>query len=693
MKVLEARWSAKEEGGSIAFENVVLDEDVRGIRIWYKTFGNDAFEMELWADGALTAVIALAGTAYFNEVESVWAQIPPLGAGTHTLAFSCEKSGYFDRFELTEEDPFAEAPEAFPERHFRETNNDLLTATDMLGRKLPEWEDTGEPRKKLVGLFYWTWRNGQGMGGEGICRNLTEILRTAPEAEFDMGHPVWTDHDIVHWNEPFYGFYRNDDPYVIRRHAQFFADAGVDVLVFDTTNGSCIWRDAYMPLLEGLDLARRDGIHTPQVAFMMNFGPAPSTLTMLRSVYQDLYRPGKYRDLWFMWDGKPLVMAYPESIPQEGKSPYDTRLLQEIREFFTFRPGQPGYATGSRRPDQWSWLEIAPQNGFGQREDGSFEMCSVGVAQNAREGRICTHFNDKGTYGRSYTLAEGHSKVTGDSYLYGLNVQEQWDYAMKLDPDYVFVTGWNEWLMGKFPGKPWIWEEDSTQIAFVDQYDREHSRDIEPDCDGYLDSYYLQLCANIRRFKGLVHVDRNVPPMTLSSGEIGKMMEARPVYLSHAGTEARRDYPGLGKAGRYVNHSGRNNIVEARVAYDDRKLHFLALCREDILPAIRGSVNPMTLLLDVDRDKATGWQGYDFKITEGWLFSWSDGEFRRIAEVDAVQEGRALMLSLDRALLRLDREGKPDLEFKWIDNIALDNVMNFYRDGDAAPFGRFNYVF
>lgn len=692
MKVLEAKWSAEEGGGSVTFEQVALEEPVRGVRVWYKAVDRGVFDMDVSVDGAVAAVIAIAGTAYFNELESVWAEVPEIGAGVHDLTFSCGENGYFDRFELTQESPCAGAEEA-PVRHFRDTCNDLLVATDMLGRKLPGHEEAGGPKRKLVGLFYWTWRNGQGAGGRAIPRNLTKILERAPEAEFDMGHPIWTDNDLVHWNEPFYGFYRNDDPYVIRKHAQYFADAGVDVLVFDATNGSCVWRDAYMPLLEGLDQARRDGIRTPQVAFMMNFAACPTTLAMLRSVYQDLYRPGRYRDLWFLWEGKPLVMAYPESIPREGKSPYDTQILNEIRAFFTFRPGQPGYATGPKRPDHWGWLETAPQNGFGAREDGSFEMCTVGVAQNARDGRICTHFNDKGTYGRSYTHEHGHGRLTEDSYLYGLNVQEQWERALELDPDYVFVTGWNEWLMGKFPGKPWIWDEDSTQIAFVDQYDREHSRDIEPDCDGYLDSYYLQLCANIRRFKGVAHVDRDVAPIELMPGEIEKLREALPAYLSHAGTEAKRDCQGLGKADRYVNHSGRNNIVEARVAYDSGKVHFLAICREEILPAPTGAVNPMTLLLDTDCDKATGWEGYDFKITEGVLYGWRDGAFREIGGVEAVRRGNALMLTVDRELLGLAGEGKPVFEFKWIDSIALDDVMNFYRDGDAAPFGRFNFIY
>ena len=394
-----------------------------------------------------------------------------------------------------------------------------------------------------------------------------------------------------------------------------------------------------------------------------------------------------------MWKGKPMVMAYPECIPEKGISDYDTAVLNEIRNFFTFRPGQPLYAGGPKRDDQWGWLEMAPQNGYVKQADGTYEMCTVGVAQNCNAERICTHFNAKDTFGRSYTHKDGHKKLTKDSYKYGYNVQEQWDNALTIDPEYVFVTGWNEWIMGKFPGKPWVREEGSTQIAFVDQYDREHSRDIEPDCDGYLDSYYLQLCANIRRFKGLRHIDRDVPAACIKMGDFDALLNAKPEYVSHKGTQAIRNFEALGVAPRYTNYSGRNNITGARVAWDNDKLSFMAICADNILPDTEHSVNYMTLLIDSDRDKATGWEGYDYKITSGKVYAWKDGSWQEIGEAAWEIRGDKLMLQADRALIGLEGEGKPEFEFKWIDNIALNDVMNFYKDGDCAPFGRFNFIF
>ena len=72
-----------------------------------------------------------------------------------------------------------------------------------------------------------------------------------------------------------------------------------------------------------------------------------------------------------------------------------------------------------------------------------------------------------------------------DSYLYGANFQEQWNRGIQLDPYLIFVTGWN----GNTSPRKWDTGWQATPFAFVDQFDWEHSRDIEPnnewwDADG-----------------------------------------------------------------------------------------------------------------------------------------------------------------------------------------------------------------
>lgn len=684
-KVLDAFWRPSSENREIVFKDVTFENTMRGLNILYGNCGG-SYEMDVCINGEVVAVAALTGIASYRTNETVHVCIPEIQPGTYTISFRTNQYPIIFKFIFTETTYFENVGHyEVPDYNFKETDNDLITATDELGRKLPNSDQCGPVKKRQVGLFYWTWRN-QDVSWEPT--SLEKILREHPEAEYDINHSAWKSIERLHWTEPFYGFYRNDDPYVIRKHAQYFANAGVDVLFFDNTNGSLMWKDAYMALLEEFHKARLDGIKTPQVTFIMNFGPLKTTLEMLRSAYQDLYKPGKYKDLWYMWDGKPLVLAYPEAIPTEGKSEFDTELLNEIRNFFTFRPPQPLYAGGPQRKDHWGWLEIAPQNGYVLQDDGRYEMCTVGVAQNANSERICTRFNDKDTYGRSYTYKDKHGKVTKDSYKYGYNVQEQWDNALKIDPDMVFITGWNEWIMVKLLGKPWVLDENSTQVAFVDQYDHEHSRDIEPDCNGYKDSFYLQMVSNIRKYKGLKHIERENVNKKINIYDFSSWKDVLPEYPSHKGTAANRDYPGLGEY-KYVNKSGINNFISAKYAYDENNVYFYVKCAENI---VLGHKNAMTLLLDTDRDKSTGWEGYDYKIIDGKCFNILNGSLKYCGEIKYNVDNNEMAVELPKALFGIEKESKPDFEFKWIDNVDTADIMEFYRDGDCAPFGRFNYV-
>lgn len=110
----------------------------------------------------------------------------------------------------------------------------------------------------------------------------------------------------------------------------------------------------------------------------------------------------------------------------------------------------------------------------------------------------------------------------------------------------------------------------------------------------------------------------------------------------------------------------------------------------------------MQLLIDVDRDKSTGWNGYDFIINRvspkgrkavmerniQGIWMWeksSECEFRTF--------GNKLVIKIPRKALGLS-SGSLDFEFKWNDNMQEEgNIMDFYVNGDTAPGGRFNYVY
>ena len=129
-------------------------------------------------------------------------------------------------------------------------NSDFWAATDALGRKVREYGETGERKKdKFVAMFYWTWHNPN-MVSYGTVGNISQILKENPNAIKEKDNPVWDrgGSNTHFWGEPLFGYYRTTDPYVLRKHAEMLADAGVDVVFFDCTNAPFLW--FYLQILD-----------------------------------------------------------------------------------------------------------------------------------------------------------------------------------------------------------------------------------------------------------------------------------------------------------------------------------------------------------------------------------------------------------------------------------------------------------
>lgn len=585
------------------------------------------------------------------------------------IVFSCKS-------EKNDPDP---TPNPDPDPEEIVYNN--LAATDALNRKLPSWEETGDVKdKKYVGLFYWTWHTQQSNYSNRKAYNVTQILKEHPEAIDDYKHPAWPkDANSFYWDEPLYGYYINTDRWVLWKHAELLALAGVDVVIFDCTNGSFTWKESYMALCEVFTQARAAGINAPQIAFMLAFGPTDGSKLAIEEIYNDLYKPGTYKDLFFMWKGKPLIMAYPDN------------LSNELKNYFTFRPGQPAYNTGPSNDDQWGWLEVYPQHGFAKRSTG-YEQVPVGVAQNWSAERGLTAMNAPNTFGRSYTNQNG--QIQGeDAVNYGYNFQEQWDRAFKLNPQFVFITGWNEWIAGRYD----MWQQQAN--AFPDEFSQEKSRDIEPMKGGHGDTYYYQMASNIRRFKG---VGRPEPPskeLTVTiDGSTNEWKDVKPIYETPRGNTLHRNHPGWSGI-HFTNTTGRNDFVSTQVARDDDNLYFLIETAANISSS--ADAGWMWLFIDTDRDRKTGWEGYDFMLNRtqptattiqieqnktGW-------EWEKCGEATYKVSGKYLELKIPRSILSANNK-KLNFEFKWADNLQTPgDIMDFYLSGDVAPAGRYNFIY
>jgi hypothetical protein len=454
---------------------------------------------------------------------------------------------------------------------------------------------------------------------------------------------------------------------------------------------------------------RDAGGDTPQIAFMTPFVPSNK---VVREIYDYLYAPGLYRDLWFMWDGKPLVLANIEAVPDA-----------DLRAFFTIRTTQPDMfmgqvwpptPDGEYLPDMWCWLEVFPTHVYRDAE-GNAEMMGAGIGQNAVGDRLCA-FSEPGTRGRSWH--NGAMDTRPDAVRYGLNWQEQWDRALKEDPELIYATAWNEWTALRLPG----FGNVSLPVAFVDDFTQEYSRDAEPMVGGHGDDYYLQLAANVRRFKGARPIPPASAPKTIDlAGDWAQWDEVGPAFRSYRGDTAHRDATGYGDT-HYVNTTGRNDIVAAKVARDDEYIYFHIETAEAITePA---ADHWMTVFIDLDGDGTNGWHGYDYVINrvapiDGEALveahgaqlpgaAATDWVWRPACKAPLRVEGNRMMLAVPRWGLIMPESHALRFDFKVVDNFMAQpraeaeaagddpaaveaDIMDFYVSGDAAPLGRFNW--
>lgn len=571
--------------------------------------------------------------------------------------------------------------------------SDQWAATDALGRKVSDYPATGAKKKnKFVAMFYWTWHQGNDDTTYQV-KNITEIVRKYPEAMKDYHHPAWGDKQpgFFYWEQPLLGYYKTTDTWVLRKHAEMLADAGVDAVFFDCTNGDLTWKESYEALLKTWDQAQKDGVNVPKIAYMLPFGPVPHGLASLRQLYRDVYKPGRYKNLWFIWKGKPCIMGYPDLLTGSKED-------QQIAGFFTFRPGQPDYVNGPTLNDQWGWLENYPQHGYVKGANGKYEQVTVGVAQNAcpATNGHCSAFNLPGSYGRSFSHRNGVDPRV-DGYLYGWNFLEQWERAFELDPELVFVTGWNEYIAGQWlPKDGWT----GNPFSFVDQFNWDRSRDIEPN-KGWGDKgdvYYLQLVDQVRKFKGIEIPQKASNPKTIKIGKADDWQDVAPWFAHYKGNTNHRDHRGRYNQ-YYQNNTGRNDIVGAKVARDMKKLYFYVETAGTLSP--KTDRNWMMLFIDADRDQSTGWNGYDYIVNRispkgKAIVEKNVGnrwEWEQVAETQYAVNGNKLELEIPREILNL--AGKHvDIEFKWNDNMQENgNIMDFYVNGDTAPGGRFNFIY
>ncbi|MBO4869804.1 MAG: hypothetical protein J5585_08835 [Clostridia bacterium] len=564
-------------------------------------------------------------------------------------------------------------------------------ATDDRGRTTPVDVDLREG--KQVGIFYFLCHGGEDT--DSIHDNTKIYTESGLEGLIDhLSDPKRS--GSYYWAEPYFGYYTSVDKWVYRKHAAQLAAAGVDFIFLDFTNGA-YYPEALQTLLDTWLQIRKEGGSTPQICVFCG-GSYNAVMGALKGFIYSPEKFEKYGELFYQYKGKPLVLANVGDGDQSD-------LAKWIRETFTVR----SCWAWQDQDGCWNWLQEYRRSGakyrvsvggLGRDADGNFEQLA-----------LCVGHHPTTSKGRSY--ANGKlPKINGNDFGFsldsgaGVGFASQFDAVMYFDPDLVMITGWNEWIAGlsHYNEQDTFAGSDAPGFQFVDQFNTEYSRDAEPmrmrqgDGVGFGDNFYYQMAGYIRTYKGTGSVSRASGQTAIDLTDDAAWNGVGPVYGDTPGDTEWRSEDGYFTGTNYVNNSGRNDLISAKVSQDAEYLYFRVTAAENIVTD--NGRNWMNLFVDIDGDASTGWEGFDLVLNRS-----RDGHYVSVESLadgwNGVQAGQALYtLDGDSMTVRLSKavsgvEGKVSrMRFKWADNSTLGgNIMEFDDLGDAAPDGRFAYLY
>jgi hypothetical protein len=351
-----------------------------------------------------------------------------------------------------------------------------------------------------VGIVYYLWHCATKAGGTQH-RYRQAGLRNGEE--FNITHVIngkqseWGNAGSFHWwDQPDEGYYcLGNQPDVAVRHLEALRDAGVDFLVLDMTNHpntqalnaeDFIMKSLY-PLLE----AARDVPNAPRLVPWVPFAADSDTTAAERArvcssnrskkacreirnaqpMYQHITNllQNEYPELMFEYDGKPLLLEtandrkYPRAQSDVVRAALENAWT--VRRMWGL----------SRTNDQWQFLTTCSNalefyNSRGWSTEGCNQPVNAGEQISVTPAYQYTYISEQFAVNeRSYAGFTG-----GMPKFQGRTMAQQFRVAFEHrdSQPMVILTGWNEWIAQRF--------DLQGRVAFVDVYDDELNRDIEP---------------------------------------------------------------------------------------------------------------------------------------------------------------------------------------------------------------------
>jgi hypothetical protein len=265
----------------------------------------------------------------------------------------------------------------------------------------------------------------------------------------------------------------------------------------------------------------------------------------------------------------------------------------------------------------------------------------------------------------------------------GTLFQSQWDYAIKNDPEIVFVDGFNEWIAQKNIMNP----DTAPEVYFADAVNMEFSRDTEPMKGGYGDNFLMQLMANISNFKGIGDKSLYGPfngdwSRAASFSDFGKDNMARNHKAAWGGKV-------------YRQNAGRVNIQNIWMAHDKDSLHVLVKCEKEI-----GQINDashMNLFIGTGAPSLKGWEGYEYVINRSVAGSIDalDADFNltQVGKCYIKIEANVMYMVIPFETLGITSNNF-SIYFKLADSVKqADSIEDYYVSGQSLPMGRTSFSY
>ena len=234
------------------------------------------------------------------------------------------------------------------------------------------------------------------------------------------------------WGKPELGYYRSDDRTVIRRHADWLEQAGVDFIWIDWSNGVNYIPGVSNPHSGHAFIERSTGVvfeeyakmeRSPKIAIFVGVTLHPEAASDGRlqrkadQVYDDYLAKPEYRSLYQHYLGKPLLVVYVHTPSpwQHGTPDWDDDRFT-VRYMTGYVSEQPSLRTPDRvsKYGYWSWEDRGQQT-FPIHE-GRPEAMVITAAQRQQFGR------------------DGRNAIPAVGRKNGETFRKQWDRAGRSAP-------------------------------------------------------------------------------------------------------------------------------------------------------------------------------------------------------------------------------------------------------------------